>query len=230
MLSFYERDPELVRESVQRVAALGIDRLVAVDGRYDLHPGAEDDSTPACYHEITLASRGAEVEIFSKRAWGAGNEVEKRNFMLEKTLLGAEKGDWLLVFDADHMWEQVWSSLRLHDVLSCSESRSPCENLAAEVALADCSLDDPSPSWYQARLLLRAVPGMRYEGAHWRVAYPDGRVVTTLRTGRQETTAKVIDLTHNFRVRHTVFHQDDKRRRERQGVYYLRRENEGIEN
>jgi hypothetical protein len=225
LLSFYGEKPELLGESVSRACALGVDEVLASDGPYDLYPhGGRVSSGALAWRAIADACEDAGVAWlgWSKRDWGAGNEVEKRNHLLGRALERSEEGDWLLVFDADHMWEKVGDADLKHELVFQEEH-------AAEVGFAECSLDDPSPSWYQARFLLRAVPGMRYEGAHWRVRYPDGKVVTTLRTGSEATTANVLDLRDHFRVRHTVFHQEDKTRRQKQGVYYVRRDEPGKE-
>jgi hypothetical protein len=123
------------------------------------------------------------------------------------------------------MWEQVVES-PLRSILAVAGQGEH----VAEVAFADATLDQPKPHWYEATLLYRADPGMRYVGAHWRVVYPDGAVSTTLRTPQEKHTARTLDLRSSFRVRHVVFDPELAGRRGRQTIYYEGRDaGEGVE-
>lgn len=224
-LSYFNEEPALLRECISRLSAVGVDVVVAVDGPYDLYPtrllGSSFETSEAIVNSCSGAGQ-PDLVLRNKSGW-EGNEVEKRNYMLEVALSIAEEGDWLLVVDSDHMWEPN----RLYDL------KQHLEGFAynvVEVAFADCSLEDPMPNWYEARLLLRAIPGMHYEGAHWRVRFPDGTAVSTLKGGDHliDRPAEIIKF-HDFRVRHTVY-QAGEERRGRQGAYYQSRDaGEGIE-
>lgn len=211
LLSFFDEPPELLKESISRVRALGVDSLIACDGPYDLYPAESQVSRFETIESVIECSTGMSFLLLSKKKW-SGNEVEKRNYMLGLALDVADEGDWLLVFDADHMWEQADQPLQ-------KLLESDQDARVAEVAIADCSLEETSPYWYEACLLYRAVSGMNYAGAHWRVVYPDGRVSTTLRTSQEARTVDVLDLSDHFHVRHTVYHQQPERR-EKQTLYY----------
>lgn len=212
LLSYFDESPELLSECISRLRSVGIDHLVACDGAYDFYPAADPTSSQECTKAILYSCAGIGLTRLDKSGW-SGNEVEKRNFMLEVALEVARDGDWLLVSDSDHMWE---SKGNFKDRLRTTESD------VAEVWLADCDLDCDAPNWYPARLLYRAVPGMRYDSAHWRIRFPDGAVSTTLFAPQQRHTAKTLELGELLRVRHTVYHQPPERR-ERQAVYYDRR-------
>lgn len=232
MLSFFDEDPSLLRESVSRAMKIGIDHLLAYDGPYDLRPHAVQKSPADCYTAIHDAVYGGGIPANTGRSWdwrdkgdwGAGNEVEKRNAMLEHALRIAEEGDWLLVFDSDHMWEKTYEWIDLGHILGLT----PRDDVVAEVAFADCAIDEIDPSWYEACLLYRAVPGMRYEGAHWRIRFLDGTVSTTLRTEQERHTAPTLDLRDFFRVRHIVY-QAGEERRARQTSWYEQRDGLGLE-
>jgi hypothetical protein len=229
MISYYEEDPDLLRECIRRLRAVGINKLVCVDGPYDLYPSKNRISSLACQRAIMDAAiggvRSLDLIMRSRSGW-EGNEVEKRNYMLQEALKVAEEGDWLLVADVDHMWEKRLGDADLGRLLSMIVGFN-----VAEVAFAECALEDPNPSWYEARLLLRAVPGATYEGAHWRVRFPDGTAVSTLKGGDQyiDEPAEIVPLNSFFAVRHLKYTLPEDRG-ERQRVYYEGRDaGEGIE-
>jgi hypothetical protein len=146
----------------------------------------------------------------------------------------AEEGDWLLVFDSDHMWEEAYPESSLKSCISAEltyrGSVGKEQPRVAEVAFADATLDQANPHWYEATLLYRADPGMRYVGAHWRIVFSDGAVSTTLRTSQEKHTARTLDLREAFRVFHTVFSPELAERRRRQTTYYQGRDaGEGVE-
>jgi len=224
MLSFFDEEPELLHECISRLKKIGVDLLVAVDGPYDLLPVDFQCSSFETINTI-IGEAGADLDLIlrNKASW-SGNEVEKRNYMLSVALEAAQEGDWLLVVDSDHMWEQIDPNDDLHGILA-GYGYDACS-----VAIADCALDDPSPSWYEARMLLRSVPGMHYEGSHWRVRFPDGRGVSTLKAGDDLVgeMGEISDMTSLFRVRHVVYEQPPERRK-RQTIYYEERDRDGVE-
>ena len=221
-LSYFDEDPDLLTECIGRLKEVGVDHLVAVDGPYDLYPAERQVSPFETVRAILDAcgSQGPDVTLRGKSGW-EGNEVEKRNYMLEVALSIAEEGDWLLVVDADHMWELIEP-----------ESGSLKERLGvtsldvAEVGFADWLGSDPN--WYEARLLNRAVPGMHYVGAHWRLRFPDGKDSAVLRNGAKAGDKETLDLRSFARVRHLVY-QLSPERRERQAKYYQERHIKQVE-
>lgn len=217
MLNFYNEDPDLLEMSVQRAFDVGVDLLVAGDGPYALYPNKKPISPKECYEAIRRASQDRVVFV-APTTW-AGNEVEKRNAILDTTLQFVEPGDWLLVFDSDHLWACSGS-------LKAALVTTGCD--FAEVSFADGRHPDGSPAWYEARLLNRAVPGMRYEGAHWRILLPDGTTSPTLRAGAAETDGPCLDLRAMASVWHAV-NELPPERRARQKVYYDGRDGRRVE-
>lgn len=227
-LSYFNEEPKLLTECVRRLTDVGVDLLVAVDGPYDLYPTDKTSSDFETAKAIIDACGGSDqpdLIMRNKSGW-SGNEVEKRNYMLSIALAVAQEGDWLLVVDSDHMWEMIEpANGSLKDWLSL-----PMKYDVAEVGIADCSdVDGELVGWYEARLLNRAVPGMAYEGAHWRIRFPDGRSSATLRAGARDGDKEVLDLTAVARVRHVVYADELTERRKRQTAYYERRDGEGVE-
>lgn len=226
MLSFFDEDPSLLRECISRLAAIGVDQVVAIDGPYDLYPtekiGSSFDTTKAIID--SCGGKGKPDLIMRNKSGWEGNEVEKRNFMLEVALEAAEEGDWLLVVDSDHLWQESDSDLKT-ELASCRDDVH-----FAEVAFAESRLPSGSPFWYEATLLMRAIPGMKYVGAHWRVHLPGGITSSTLRAGDGGCTAQSkLQLQDKFKVWHAVYDQPEDRRK-RQATYYDGRDaGEGIE-
>jgi hypothetical protein len=222
-LSFFDEEPELLRECISRLRTIGVDVLVAVDGPYDLYPSEKQGSSFETVKAILDEADTSLGLILRNKASWVGNEVEKRNYMLEIALSIAKEGDWLLVVDSDHMWEMVEPKTRsLKDWLQATAYD------VAQVGIAECALDAEQEYWYEARLLLRAKPGMRYDGSHWRVRFTDGFAVATLKAGDQASDKYVRDLTDVARVRHVVYEQPPERR-ERQTTYYEGRDGGGVE-
>lgn len=221
LLSFFDEQPAMVGMAIECVKALGVDYLVAADGPYDLFEAGTDHSSGECKAAILDAAVGMDGCSLLSKQW-VGNEVEKRNFMLDYAFECVVQGsdDWFLVFDADHFW---WRSER--DLARHLQSTT-CD--FAEVSFADAKTADGKPYWYEATLLMRAIPGMCYEGAHWRVELPDGRTNSTLRAGRGPMQAPVLDLREQFFVWHGV-HDRDPQRLARQGTYYHERDTNEVE-
>lgn len=217
MLCFYDEDPDLLEMSVQRAFDVGVDFLVAGDGPYALYPNRDPISPMVCHAVIRFIS-GDRVSFVNPTSW-AGNEVEKRNAILSHALELADPGDWLLVFDADHLW-------------ACSGSLKAALATTghdfAEVLFADGRLPDGAPAWYEARLLNRAIPGMHYDGAHWRIRLPDGTTSPTLRAGAADTDGPALDLRAMASVWHAV-HELPPERRARQATYYSKRDKGKVE-
>ena len=72
VLIWYDEDPELLYETVTRLGRIPVDALVAVDGAYDLYPGATGSSPPSNHAAIGDAARtiGVSATIHSPaRPW-----------------------------------------------------------------------------------------------------------------------------------------------------------------
>jgi hypothetical protein len=218
LLSWYDEDSELLTKSIKAALEAGVDYLVACDGKYDSYPGEEKFSPEGNYQAIHEAVGSQEYSTWQCEV--AGNEVEKRNFMLQCAWMnGAQPDDWLLVFDADHIWETTFTFRRLLEL---------ADEDFAEVAFTDSPNPDEIPgSWYEARLLNRAVHGMRYINNHYTIELPHKGISSTLRAGK--STLPALDLRDVARVRHVVDSRDFDRR-SKQALYYRARHEEGFEN
>lgn len=220
LLSYFEEEPEGLERSISCAIDVGVDYLIAADGPYDLFEADSQSSSAACKAAImkTTMERGVGLTMLPK-TW-RGNEVEKRNHMLEYAFeCVVEPGDWFLVFDSDHYW---W-----HSDYNLKANLDATTRDFAEVSFADGTLNG-EPNWYEATLLMRAIPGMIYAGAHWRVELPSGRTNATLRAGRGPTQVDVLDLRGRFHVWHGIYGRDAERLA-RQSAYYHKRDTEGVE-
>jgi hypothetical protein len=104
--------PAWLAELVASLARCGIDHVIAVDGAYALYPQARGSSGSEQAHVVASAALGAglgcTVHVPQDR-W-LGNETEKRSFMFRLGHALAVPGeDWLVVADADEVWEPAGS-------------------------------------------------------------------------------------------------------------------------
>lgn len=223
MLSFFDEDPELISHAIECVTEIGVDYLIAADGPYDLFEHDVDHSSGECKTAILDATIGMQGCSLLSKQW-SGNEVEKRNFMLDYAFecVVQSSDDWLLVFDADHLWGTI-------DVIgpSLKTTLAATQHDFAEVLFADGLNLDGSPAFYRARLLQRAVPGMRYDGSHWLVRHPDGATCATLPNAALSTDAPVETL-DRFYVMHMA-QARDQARRGAQADYYNKRHRGAVE-
>ena len=100
MLAWFEEPTDLLDACVRSLGGF-CDRIVAVDGAYDLTPGKARRSPPEQAEAIEKAASaaGIEAEIFVPgRVWEG--QVQKRDFMLR---LAAERSDYVFACDADYI-------------------------------------------------------------------------------------------------------------------------------
>lgn len=99
MLAWWDEPPEELDACIRTLPVL-CDRVIAVDGAYEMTPGATASSDPAQAAAIKEAALdvGIDFSIITPSKLWAG-QVAKRSFMLQ---LAAKEADWLLAFDADH--------------------------------------------------------------------------------------------------------------------------------
>lgn len=103
MLAWYKEDLDLLEECILSLAGL-CDRLVAVDGGYELIKGAGGSSGATQHARVRRAAQkaGLQLDLFVPRTAWSG-QVEKRDWMIKRaTLGGGSSPDWLLVVDADY--------------------------------------------------------------------------------------------------------------------------------
>lgn len=233
MLNYFDEEPQMLFDCVKSVCDVGVDHVIALDGPYANFPHEKTYSLPSSNLAIVEACRESGVDwwvVTRNIAW-EGDEVAKRNEMLRLALSPildswfeprpplAGPDDWLLVVDADHRWSVV-------DGYSLKVFLAASREDFAEVAFADARHPDGSWAWYEARLLNRAITGMRYDGAHWRISLPDGRTSSTLRAGG--STSSALDLRGCVQVTHHLAERDPERLA-KQAAWYHERDTRGLE-
>lgn len=150
LLSWFDERPSWLAALTAGVAEF-CDHIVAIDGAYELFPGACAHSRPEqaeAIREVAYAT-GLGCTIHAPdRPW-QGDQVEKRNVMFQLGRLVGGANDWFYITDADHLITRVPDDLR--DRLAASEWD------VAEVML------DRTP----LRAFVRNLPGLRCKGAHY---------------------------------------------------------------
>jgi hypothetical protein len=178
LLSWYDEEPELLAACIASLAGC-VDHLVAVDGPYLLYPGAttapqSDDRQARVVLETARGARIGSTIVQPRRPW-EGGEVEKRSTMFRYGLLEAGPDDWFLVIDADEAVTRCPSDLRGQLAAAADEGYE-----VAGVTFSmreDAAMAVPGArtgDWPGHRVLLRALPDLRTEAAHFYViAGPD---------------------------------------------------------
>lgn len=155
LLSWYDEPPELLSSNVASWSKL-CDRVIALDGAYADLPDGKPHSPIEQRAAIEWAAQhtGMGVTMIGPGVTWVGNQIAKRNALLTHAARITSSTDWLLTIDADEYLEPPPLGVR--------ERLMDTERDVARVKIrADAIL-------YQQRLV-RALPGLRVEGVHWRV-------------------------------------------------------------
>lgn len=103
MLAWYEEDLNLLEDCILSLAGF-CDRIVAVDGGYELIPEATGASSPDQHTTVIRACEkaGLDLDMFiPPDAWTG--QVAKRDWMIKRATYGWQTpSDWLFVVDADY--------------------------------------------------------------------------------------------------------------------------------
>ena len=112
MLSFHDEDHNLLRAALESAGRAGVSMILAVPGPYALYPHRHVEPTSSELNAIFAAGRDfdMEVDLLAPRIW-EGNEVAKRQSMLQRALELTQPHDWLLVLDADYLIIRVPTDL-----------------------------------------------------------------------------------------------------------------------
>lgn len=102
--SWYDEDPELLKGMVASLPKIGVDTLIAVDGRYRLFQSRDGGfRSPEEQHvalwEACAANRIQLVSDIPSTEYASERDKRDRLFHLAESY--AERGDWLLWIDAD---------------------------------------------------------------------------------------------------------------------------------
>lgn len=167
LLCWYEEPASWLAECVASAAKL-CDHIIAVDGPYAAFPGAlrkpASGGEQADTIARTAAGTGIGCTIHVPRSPWWGGEVEKRDWMFKAAGLMTTSEDWLLVIDADEALNAV-----------PGDTRHVLEKSGLDVA--ELRLWDRDGTETMDRRLLRALPGLAVEGAHYVWTAPGKKVL-----------------------------------------------------
>lgn len=224
-LCWYDEPVEALERCVASLEGV-CDRLVAVDGRWDVFPGARDLSPLEQKLAIQAAARAAGIkdEVHGGGPFAWESQVAKRSYAIERA---ASTGDWVLVIDAD---EHISSSDRaaLHALLA-----------ATDLDVGEVPLTNRSQRWplnqlhthtFAARRLFRSACAPHYERAHNGVRASDGRWLSgSRRHVALEPTFVTADLNAlALALRHDLDARSGERQQARR-IYYKTRRRNGLE-
>lgn len=231
MLSWYRESPTWLAATVSSLTKAGVSHVVAVDGAYQLFPGANGEPASGAEQAdaIVQTAHGAGIGCTihrPNRPW-SGGEVAKRSFMFATALLEAETGDWLLWVDADEVIHRAPHDLLVRlatsdmDVAAVSLWQRHDAHETAELSEQARTLAFTDWTGRDHRVLYRALPGLRCELRHDHVT--DGTSV--LRGGPNMAAAEdchdvIVEHRHEFR---------DRARMNAAAEYYRLRDVFGVE-
>lgn len=220
MLSWYNEEFNLLRETIRGAAACGSTELVAVDGAYALYPNAAPRSKWGQVTWIDTLCQRDGMGLTLRRPSGPweGNEVAKREAMLQLALTIADEGDWLMILDADHHVAEC--------NIDVAAALSGTDLNVAEIGFYESVDATGKPMLYEISTFIRAIPGTHMGTNHYTYIFPNGTTSTILRAGGG--TALRLDLRQGVVLKHAVYEQPPERR-ERQTAYYDDRDRLGVE-
>ncbi|MFF9310085.1 hypothetical protein ACF1BS_04155 [Streptomyces sp. NPDC014748] len=215
LLSWYEEPAPWLAECVSALAGL-CDHVVAVDGPYALFPGAVrtpasgSEQADTIAHVAAGAGMGCTIHVPRQPWWG--NEVAKRDFMVQLAMTMAEPGvDWLLRVDADEVFTQVPGDTR--------KALAGTDLDVAEVTMWERGGDQPDGQ-FPLRCLFRALPGIRVQQAHYVVTVPAAGGGTRVLVGNETVHQAVPALPlWDVRLEHRTRHRPAARRALKERYY-----------
>jgi hypothetical protein len=150
-----------------------------------------------------------------------GNEIEKRQAMMEFAFEMTGPDDWLLVVDADYVFAS-----KLFDLAQTLENSNAYVAATRFVEHFDSSGNPIQvPFKHTIRPLLRAVRGLRMGDNHYTYVFPTGKSPIL---GTKPATVPELDL-HDVMVVEHRRHERPMDRIMKQNSYYEQREMKGIE-
>lgn len=208
MVNLFDEGPEMVVQMADELAKMGVKRCVVVEGPYALYPDFHerlyDWGEEMGALNLRLNQHGISMHGETHTVW-VGNEVEKRQRALEIALDLPEP--WLLIWDVDFV------AVKPVDLAAVIPRM---EKLFGDFIIRE----DVGDSTWRNRPFMRAVPGMRYEGNHHTIVFPDGRRISTGLVAKSvESWGQLMPMD----ILHTR-HRRAEARRERQQAYYDKRD------
>ncbi len=221
MLNFYDEPDLLIKRSVRGLARLGVTKIVACDGAYALRPDGKPRSSEQTIETLRQAcfDRRLMLHLHQPDVVWEGNEVAKRQMMLDLTLIWANPDDWLAIWDCDY---KLMSASKVE--ISFLLATTPCD--VATIRFTENPMAEFQRDFYPMGMFLRARPGIKMDGNHHTYKFADGRRTQVLR----RPVPNEADALHmpDVRILHAV-HQRDPEQRERQAAYYLERDRLAVE-
>lgn len=213
LLSFFNEDEDYIEGDLRDLHALGISEVVAVDGSYARYGGLAR-SPISLIEKMYFITKQLDMGLLLYQPTGPwpGDEVEKRQIMIDLAWSIAEEGDWFVVWDCDY---------KLIDPHPHTDNALRfCLRMASEdfatVSFTESSNDD---GWHPMQMFIRAQK-IKMDGNHHTYLLADGRQGQVLRRPVPNM-ADALDLSE-IKVRHRV-HERDPERRRKQTAYYEQR-------
>lgn len=211
MLAWYDEDPAILHRAVASLACIA-DRLVAVDGRWDLYPGASATSPPEQAETIKNAARVAGIQLIIDQGKHWSGQVEKRNHMLQL----AKGSDWVLPLDAD--WELEGDRDRIRAELAAVTADTLSVLFCTPTNPARSLSESAATEWHanmagtteRLTLIWRYLDDMRVEDAHWIVSGVKNQQRIQLWGNGKYPPAAHAGLRARFLVTHHCLHRDER--------------------
>lgn len=222
LLSWYDEPlPSLAACLTTLRLKLGVDHLVALDGRYALYPSEQDVSPPDQVAALHAASQqlGMTADVIVPDGPWPG-EVEKRTALFAYGLERAEEGDWFIVMDADQV---------IAEAGDVRPALTTTDRDVAEVTFRDVTqgemLPEGFPSQFAMRIMFRA-QRITVVGHHAYYVAEDGRTLWSADTRNDQVES--LDLTREILVDHRPQARPQARLLAKH-VYYTARDEAGVE-
>ena len=218
MLAWFDETTEYLAHTVNDLERLGVSQIVAVDGAYALYPTGTARSSWSQGHSLRAATERAGMRLIlvePAEVWG-GNEVEKRQYMLNLAVASSQPGDWLVAWDADFVMEACPDDV-IGELATC-----PHMDAFVDISFSDAPVG--VDSWYPLRNFMHAQSGMRMSTNHYSYILPSGQLISV----GDRTSCTSLSFKDRLKVRHRTEDRGPERRG-RQKTYYERRDKGRIE-
>jgi hypothetical protein len=222
LLSFFDQDEDYIEGDLSDLHKLGATSVVAVDGAYAMYPDGPVRSGKKLIEKMRkkAASLDMSLLLYQPNTVWMGNEVEKRQVMIDLAWTIAEDGDWFVVWDCDYKLVDIdegpeGSWLPIASLPSTKED-------FAYISFTESSQDN---AWHPMQMFIKAQPVMM-DGNHHTYKLADGRRSQILRRDVPNM-AEARDMSQ-VKIRHRV-HERDPSRRAGQTAYYEERDRLGLE-
>jgi hypothetical protein len=226
LLCFFDEPVPALGQCLAGMRYLGVDHVVAVDGRYDFYPGDEFVSAEEQVAAIVMGCRslGMGCTLHSPQGPWGGNEVQKRSHLFMLGLAECDPGDWMVVVDADEVYVRSPGGGELKARLEAAEedvARITVRDMNA-AAKNEMEQSKAHPEFFGLRKLYRAQPIVCSTNHHTYVTL-DGRRLWTA-AGEEHEPEPSLDLRELVEMHHRPGVRDVRRNTAKQVAYETREE------